>query len=664
MHFLRTSGYRSLIILVLLFAPGVRTARADDATWNLNPASNDWSNAANWTPHTVPMGGNIATFGVSNLTSISAGNVSVNGIVFNPGASAYTITGNNFTVGVVTNNSGTTQTFTGSSVTFFNSIGPNNFVGTSTRVEGNAGDARFTGRGVLFEGDAQNATITPTGSVAFSSGSAGNAVVTNNGASVAGGQAVFTVFYNSSTPANATIINNGSSVPGADGGYTIMDAWLNQSSPFTGTMVANGGTNGGSGGRILISAHHFDGGTGRLIVSSGATFDITESTCPQCPSPDRPGLPLILPMTPQPNEQTNEGIPMGSMEGGGDFNLGSRQLKVGANNLNTVVSGVLHDGSGYYIAGSLDKIGTGTLTLTNANSYTGGTIVESGTLDARNIAALGPGNISVVNPGAVLILEGDADNGPNPDTATLSIVSGCTVNLHFSGPLRRIASLVVDGVVQPFGVYGAPGSFATHQLPEFTGSGLLRVNGPIVVSRKNQGGSAFDIPLTLHGQMAVESRSSPNNAYQIVISYANPVTFFGAAVTYGVGMVTGASGNGTSTITLDLAGVPNRQAITVTVYRLNDGFTTKDLPIRMVVLIGDVVGSGTTASVDASDISAVKAQIGQPVTAANFRADVNANGSINASDTSAVKLKSGASFSLTPTAASGPGIPARASDRH
>jgi hypothetical protein len=164
--------------------------------------------------------------------------------------------------------------------------------------------------------------------------------------------------------------------------------------------------------------------------------------------------------------------------------------------------------------------------------------------------------------------------------------------------------------------------------------------------------------------MAVEPRSSPNNAYQIVLSYANPVTFFGAAVTYGGGMVTGASGNGTSTITLDLAGVINGQAITVTVYGLNDGFTTKDLPIRMVVLIGDVVGSGNTASVDASDIIAVKAQVGQPVTAANFRADVNASGSINASDIAAVKSKSGYSLLLTPTAASGPGIPARALGQH
>jgi hypothetical protein len=164
--------------------------------------------------------------------------------------------------------------------------------------------------------------------------------------------------------------------------------------------------------------------------------------------------------------------------------------------------------------------------------------------------------------------------------------------------------------------------------------------------------------------MAVEPRSSPNNAYQIVISYANPVTFFGAAVTYGTGMVTGVNGNGTSTITLDLAGVTNGQAITVTVYGLNDGFTTKDLPIRMVVLIGDVVGSGTTGSVDASDISAVKAQVGRPVSAANFRADINASGSINASDISAVKSKSGTTYFLMPAGASGPGIPARAPGQH
>jgi hypothetical protein len=42
-----------LIIVNLALAINVH---ADSATWNLNPATNDWNTANNWTPATVPNG--------------------------------------------------------------------------------------------------------------------------------------------------------------------------------------------------------------------------------------------------------------------------------------------------------------------------------------------------------------------------------------------------------------------------------------------------------------------------------------------------------------------------------------------------------------------------------------------------------------------------------
>ena len=52
--------------------------------------------------------------------------------------------------------------------------------------------------------------------------------------------------------------------------------------------------------------------------------------------------------------------------------LGVNNLTVGSNNLSTTFSGVIQDG------GSLTKVGRGTLILTNANTYTGGTTIEQG----------------------------------------------------------------------------------------------------------------------------------------------------------------------------------------------------------------------------------------------------------------------------------------------
>jgi hypothetical protein len=86
---MKSSAAYCLILLSLLFAAS-NPLLAADATWNLNPISNDWNTATNWTPATVPDGQ--ATFDVSNTTHISiSADASVGSIVFNPGASAFTI---------------------------------------------------------------------------------------------------------------------------------------------------------------------------------------------------------------------------------------------------------------------------------------------------------------------------------------------------------------------------------------------------------------------------------------------------------------------------------------------------------------------------------------------------------------------------------------------
>ncbi len=64
--------------------------------------------------------------------------------------------------------------------------------------------------------------------------------------------------------------------------------------------------------------------------------------------------------------------------------LGAKNLTVGSNNLSTTVSGVI---SG--LDGSLTKVGTGTMTLTNTETYTGVTTISAGTLQLGNGGATG-----------------------------------------------------------------------------------------------------------------------------------------------------------------------------------------------------------------------------------------------------------------------------------
>jgi len=130
------------------------------------------------------------------------------------------------------------------------------------------------------------------------------------------------------------------------------------------------------------------------------------------------------------------GVTIGSIEGTGnvvlgDFDYQSQHLTVGSNNLSTTFSGVIQDGG---FNGSFTKIGSGTLTF-----------------------------------------QGRPTNDYIANTVSLNLVSGSIINLNYTGAPDTIASLTVNGVVQPPGVYGGPASGAPHQLPEFAGTGTVQV---------------------------------------------------------------------------------------------------------------------------------------------------------------------------------------------
>ncbi len=71
-------------------------------------------------------------------------------------------------------------------------------------------------------------------------------------------------------------------------------------------------------------------------------------------------------------------------------------MTIGSNNLNTTFSGIIQN------TGSLTKIGTGTLTLSGANTYPGRTTVSAGALQVSNQSGSGTGTGAVqVNAGTL-----------------------------------------------------------------------------------------------------------------------------------------------------------------------------------------------------------------------------------------------------------------------
>jgi hypothetical protein len=162
------------------------------------------------------------------------------------------------------------------------------------------------------------------------------------------------------------------------------------------------------------------------------------------------------------------------------------------------------------------------------------------------------------------------------------------------------------------------------------------------VSRKQHGtAGTFDIPLPLINEPGVECRSS-GGAHTLVFTFSNSVVSGNASVTTGVGSVSGSPTFSANTITVNLSGVADVQKITVTLSGVTDsaGTVLPNTAVSMNMLIGDINASKV---VNASDIGAVKAQSGLPVTGANFRADVAVSGGITASDIGLVKSRSGAS---------------------
>ena len=163
-----------------------------------------------------------------------------------------------------------------------------------------------------------------------------------------------------------------------------------------------------------------------------------------------------------------------------------------------------------------------------------------------------------------------------------------------------------------------------------------------VVSRQTHGAAGdFDIPLPLSGDPGVECRNGKaGGEYKFVFTFSNDVINGNANVDTGVGTVSGAPVFSGKTMTVNLTGVANAQALGVSVNGVTDQFlqTLPNTSVTVNMLIGDTTGNST---VNSSDVGEAKLQSGQPISSSNFRDDVTVNGDINATDVSVVKLHSG-----------------------
>jgi hypothetical protein len=156
-----------------------------------------------------------------------------------------------------------------------------------------------------------------------------------------------------------------------------------------------------------------------------------------------------------------------------------------------------------------------------------------------------------------------------------------------------------------------------------------------VVSRQTHGrAGTFDINLPQTPGPGIECRSG---GYAIVFTFASNVSVQGARVTSGAGRVRNYTVTGNQVL-VNLTGLGNAQTVVVTLAGVNDGINTSDVQATMGVLIGDITADGV---VNSTDVNEVQSQLGQPVTASNFRDDVKTDGVINRHDVNMVESRLG-----------------------
>jgi uncharacterized repeat protein (TIGR03803 family) len=287
----------------------------------------------------------------------------------------------------------------------------------------------------------------------------------------------------------------------------------------------------------------------------------------------------------------------------------------------TTIGGASHDASSGY--GTVFKI-TPSGTLTTIHSFAG----SDGGLPFGELTHGSDGNFyGTTSQGGAAF---------NPTTFTSGY--GTIFKITPAGALTTFHSFAGSDGSLPYGgpIQASDGSFyGTTEGGGLSYAGvayrIATVQLVSAVSRKTHGSvGTFDIDLPQTSTSGIECRSGgANGDYQVVATFALPVTFTSATVSSGTGRVAAALASGNQ-VFVNLTGVANAQRITLTLVGVSDGTSRADVPVSMGVLIGDVNATGV---VDGNDVAGVQSHTRQPVNSnAMARFDVNVTGGIDGND--------------------------------
>jgi len=483
------------------------------------------------------------------------------------------------TLGSVSSSAATASLDLGS---FTLSAGGDNTSSSVAGVISGTGAVVKQGSGTLSLDGTNTYTGTTTVSAGTLSVSSGTALVDSNAVTVSSGATL-------DIAASETI----GSLAGAGavtlGANTLTAGGSNTSTTFSGGMSGTGGfTKTGSGTLSLSGTNTYTGATtlsaGAITITGGTSIDNGSAVTVAS------GATLTL---------AGGGETIGSLAGAGNVVL-SYTLTSGADNSSTTFSGVISSNNTSGIA----KTGSGTLTLSGSNIYTGSTTVSAGTLSVASDSNLGSGALTL--------------NG-----GTLAVTGATTIDNAIN--LAASSTLNVGAAVTQTGAIGGTGNLTKTGAESLTLAGSNTYSGATTVSAGTlsvaSDGNLGSGSLTLAGgtTLAVTGATHIDNA--IALS-GNATVSISADVTLS-GVVSGGNNlakSGASTLTLTGAntytGTTTVSAGTLSIAsdsNLGSGALTlaagTTLAVTGVTTIDNAIALAGTATVDTSANATVSANI-------------------------------------------------------
>lgn len=501
----------------------------------------NWGTGTNWDDDNVPtfpvgitFGGTSGLASTNNLNGITA-----NGITFASGAGAFVIGGNAFSLGGnIVNSSTSLQTInnaialtanrtvnaasgditlggavTGSFGLVKTGAGKLTLSGTGGTSQLAIGDGAAGGTAELNGGAwSQAGTITNMGLVVGNGAGASGALTISGGTHTFGGDNYNNAVRIGTTTAVGQTANGSLTVTGGlvkVGATGTLDAAVN-----LGTQISGGGTATGTlsisggemqiAGRLLMGANN-TASTATVNLSGSGVLNMTRTGT----SPDRGQIRMgsgastvnfnggtyIASGLYSSDSSTTSNVYFngseiranasgGSFGNGGtaNFRIESGGLVFNTNSFDTTIGTALKNSLA--TTGAFTKNGAGQLSLTAANTYTGTTTVNGGTLRFAGFGTLGANAAVIMQAGTILRLDrsdtfGDATSAPS---VTVTANNGATITN--GNTFNNLSSLTLNGS----SLVSNGGASATYQA--FKLSGTVTVTGTSGISVSGSPGNA------------------------------------------------------------------------------------------------------------------------------------------------------------------------------